>query len=353
MTAVVASTGERRPRRRQHATRGRRGAQEAVGPRHPRAGRGREPRPPQKANDSFYLRRLYPGFLPRDQSGSTAREDALDKHDLRQYSTIFLVNVPRLTEIAGEEPGAVHRRGRRRRRLPRPEGRSGRLQQADVPRRRRLLPRARCRSKPTKPLTEDEKDNRAFSPSTILLRDSVGQDAPGPLRHLHQRARRPDQGQRHRALLLLRATSTSTGRSRGWASGARTSRFRSCTACRTRHRSEFMERGSNALMQGVTSKYGEPKFEKYRAAVNELLDEDSRHCLGPTGTPLTDPRAQFDRLLADQMNDGDAERGAASASSGASPRWPSQGAWPRRFATRPSTATRSTSPRRSATAASR
>ena len=54
---------------------------------------------PQKFNDSFYLQTLL--LTPKHFRGInlvTAREDALDKQALRQYSTIFLVNVPRLTE---------------------------------------------------------------------------------------------------------------------------------------------------------------------------------------------------------------------------------------------------------------
>ena len=53
-------------------------------------------KPPQPANDSFYLQSLL--LTPKHFRGINlvmAREDALDKHVLRQYSTIFLVDVPR------------------------------------------------------------------------------------------------------------------------------------------------------------------------------------------------------------------------------------------------------------------
>ena len=143
VTAVVASPGQRRARRRQHrATRSievRKKLSVLVIP-GPDEDVAKEP---QKVNDSFYLQTLF--LSPKHFRGiywvagtrgraRQARPPPV-QHDLPRERA-----APHRSQVKNLERYIA--RGRRRRRVPRPEGRPGRLQQADVPRRRRLLPRA-------------------------------------------------------------------------------------------------------------------------------------------------------------------------------------------------------------------
>ena len=105
-----------------------------------------------------------------------------------------------------------------------------------------------------------------------------------------------------------------------------------------------------ALIGTVKDKYQEPKFNKYRAAVDEQFTK-IRSLFNET-TPMTELARQLDRLIADQINEGDANE-RCSASSGGSQNSPMRRAQPRRYAIPASTATRCISPRVSTTAASR
>ena len=68
---------------------------------------------PKRENDSFYLRELLVSQEStfRRINLVTAKEDSLDKHDLRQYSTIFLVNVPRISKSQAENLDRYVREG--------------------------------------------------------------------------------------------------------------------------------------------------------------------------------------------------------------------------------------------------
>jgi hypothetical protein len=59
-----------------------------------------------------------------------------------------------------------------------------------------------------------------------------------------------------------------------------------------------------SLISAVKEKYQEPKFNKYRAAVDEQFTK-IRSLFNET-TPMTELARQLDRLIADQINEGDA-----------------------------------------------
>jgi len=64
------------------------------------------------------------------------------------------------------------------------------------------------------------------------------------------------------------------------------------------------ERQAIAVRDAIKAKYGEPKFEKYRATVDPLLDKIREKA--SQEWPLTELAAPLDQLLADQINEGDA-----------------------------------------------
>ena len=307
---------------------------------------------PQKVDDSFYLQTLL--LTPEHFGGISVvarREDAARQarpapvqHDLPRER-------PATDREPGEEPGAVHRRRRRRRRVPRAEGRPGRLQQAHVPRRRRASSPRRSPSNASKPLTEDEKLRADLRPHQADPAPGPAvQDPPRPGRALHQRARRHREGAATSNASSSSRASSNTGRSRASASGARTSRSRRLFCLPNDSPLSLMEPRVDSLIKAVHARYGEPKFEKYRAAVDEQFTK-IRSLFVTEGTPMTDTRAR-DRpaaLRPDQR--GRPERGALPRVLGPARDGRAAGAWPRRCAIRASSATRSILRGHSATAA--
>ena len=306
---------------------------------------------PQKVNDSFYLQTLL--LSPKHFRGISvvaAREEALDKHNLRQYSTIFLVNVPRLTESQVKN-------------LERSIAEGGGVgvflgPKVDPVAYNNLMHRdgagffpAPLALEPTKPLSEDDKRARTFILSKqILLRDTRSKLTPRSADSTPTSAatsRRPATS----SASSSSRESSSTGRSRASASGARTARFRRSSACRTTHLSRSWNRARDSLIKAVHARYGEPKFEKYRAAVDEQFTK-IRSLFVTEGTPMTTLAREIDRLIADQINEGDANEALFREFWGqpemAEPRSMAQA-----LAIRASTAIRSISPGHSATAASR
>jgi aerotolerance regulator-like protein len=260
---------------------------------------------PQKVNDSFYLQTLL--LSPKHFRGISvvaAREDALDKHNLRQYSTIFLINVPRLTESQVKNLERYIAEG----------GGVGVFlgPKVDPVAYNNLLYRdgagffpAPLALEPTKPLTEDDKRARTFTLSKqILLRDSSVKTHPA-LGGLYTNERGDlEKGRDIERFFLFPRIEQHWPISRlgKW----REDRSVQEIFCLPNDSPlALMEPRVDALIKAVHARYGEPKFEKYRAAVDEQFTK-IRSLFVAEGTPMTTLAREIDKLLADQINEGDA-----------------------------------------------
>ena len=175
-----------------------------------------------------------------------------------------------------------------------------------------FFPVAARRSKPTKPLTEDEKrTGRSSSPSRscsatarprLTRRSAASTPTSAATSSKDRDIERFFLFLRHRPALADLAPRQVA---RGPVGPGDSS------ACRTTRRSRSWNRGSDSLMQGRPRSSTASRSSRSTAtAVDKQLDEDSRRCSSTEGTPLTILARELDRLLADQINDGDAERGA-------------------------------------------
>ncbi len=256
---------------------------------------------PQKSNDSFYLRRLFQDSF-RGINWVTAKEDALDKHDLRQYSTIFLVNVPRLTQSQVNNLERYVREG----------GGVGVFlgPKVDPKAYNEMMYKGGAGLFPVplppefKELTKAEKDKRAFS-KRVLLREAAARTHPALAGiYTNERGDPTKDNDIERYFYFVNID--------GQWQIPRLGRWREDKSVQElfclpneRPMSQF-EDAVKAMREAITSKYGEPKFEKYRDSVNKLLEE-IRTTAASTDAPLTILARELDQLLADQVNDGTPE----------------------------------------------
>ena len=254
---------------------------------------------PQKVNDSFFLQTLL--LSPKHFRGISvvaAREEALDKHTLRQYSTIFLVNVPRLTESQVKNLERYIDEG----------GGVGVFlgPKVDPVAYNNLMHRdgagffpAPLALEPTKPLSEDEKRARTFILSKqILLRDSAVKTHPA-LGGLYTNERGDIEKGRDIERFFLFPPSSNTGRSR-------LGKWRDDLGQRSSAPSD------SPLPAHGAAWCAHQAFTRYAAEVREVpraVDEQFtkiRSLFVTEGTPMTTLAREIDKLLADQINEGDA-----------------------------------------------
>jgi Aerotolerance regulator N-terminal len=262
--------------------------------------------PNDKNGDSFYLHNLFENEENK-LSGIewvAATPDALVKRDLREFSSIYMLNIPSLTEPEANQLERYVREG---------GGVGIFLGDKVAPEAyNKLLYRGGDGFFPvplpasfTEPLSEAEKEKRKFSFSKrVLIRDTAAKSHPA-LRGIYE-----DQTSGKDTAKDVEKSFTFAGIFQHWKI-ERIGKWREnqnikelyCLPNETAS-GEFEARALK-LIEAVRAKYGEPKFEKYRKDVDELLNK-IRTDVGPDNFPLTELARHMDALLSDQVSVGDA-----------------------------------------------
>jgi len=263
-------------------------------------------KPLSKDGDSFSLRLLFEETKLSGTDVVSGGVDALDKLDLREFSSIYIVNIPQLSasqvgnlERYIKEGGGVglflgpnvgvenynnqlYRKGEGF--LPFP------------------LP-----TEPTPPLTKEQKKKRDDTlAKRILLRDPAMKSHPA-LRGIYETRAGADKDTAIKVELSFMITSID----QHWPI-ARIGKWREDRSIQELYClpndqsiSEFEARVKK-LSEAIKLKYGEPKFEKYRAVVDSIMSKLRELAGDPENPPLTELAREMDRLLSDQINEGDA-----------------------------------------------
>lgn len=259
--------------------------------------------PDKKSNDTFYLRRLFQEAF-KSVEWVTALPDALDKHDLRQYSTIFLLNVPQLSESQVrrleayilEGGGVAVFLGPRvnREAYTRLMFRDG---QGFFP--------VELRSDPTPPLTEEQRLLRSLSLSKrILVREAAARQHPAIAGLYTNERGDPDKAQDIERFFYFVNIDQHWPVSRlSWKSRDDQSVQELFCLPNDRPIAHYEPRVVE-LRRKIIERYAEPKFEPYRPLVDEYL-QAIRALFADTAMPLTELARRLDRLLADEVSEGD------------------------------------------------
>jgi hypothetical protein len=264
--------------------------------------------PDDKNGDSLFLRKLLETKFT-DLEWNAATSDALVKRDLKEYSSIYLLNVPSLTE-----PEAVALE-----RYVKAGGGVGIfLGDKVVPESyNKLLYKnglgffpVPLPTEPTKELTLEEraKWDKSFA-KRVLIRDPAVKSHPA-LRGIYgdsiiKRTEKETADQIERSFWYA-------GIFRHWPI-ARIGKWREDTLIKELYClpnetliTEF-EGKAKALIDAIHEHIGQPKFAKYRDKVDPILSR-IRELTGDKENPaLVRLAAQMDRLLADQISEGDAD----------------------------------------------
>jgi hypothetical protein len=259
-------------------------------------------KPDDPKGDSFYLRRLFTTrFAAIDIV--TAGVEALEKQDLRPYSSIYLLNIPELKKSQADNLERYVREGGGagiflgEKVLPEPYNEQLYRSGAGV------LPVPLPTTGPSKELTEDAKTARMFTfAKRILVRDDAAKSHPAITGVYTDERGRPSKDLDRYFMFPLIDRHWRVARLGKW----REDRSVQEIYCLPNDQpmSEF-ERQAVDVIAAIKSKSVEPKFEKYRATIDPLL-EKIRKVVSNNDLPLTELAAPVDRLLADQINEGDA-----------------------------------------------
>jgi len=261
-----------------------------------------------KTGDSYYLRNLFETKYASVEWVNGKVED-LAKLDLREFSSIYLLNVPQLTsdiqvknlERYIREGGGV---GVFLGPAVKPEAYAKMLYKNGEG----FFPFP-MEDKPTEPLSDAAKTLRSYTlAKRLLLRDSAAKTHPALL-NIYQDAigsASKDTAEKvERSFLFV-------GIDQHWKI-PRIGKWREDRAIRELYclpnesPSSDYEAPAKRLYDEIRLKYTEPKFEKYRDMVNGLLDKiRAATAAGDDARPLTELARYLDRLLADQVSEGDA-----------------------------------------------
>ncbi len=259
-----------------------------------------------KNGESYYLRNLFEQKFT-DLNWVAATPDALVKQDLREYSSIFLLNVPSLTDAETTQLERYIQDG----------GGVG-VFLGD-----RVTPEAYTKTlyrggsgffpfpfqKFNDPPSKEVKELQALSlVKRVLLREPSAKSHPA-LRGIYEDnavAKRDKEtaDMIERSFMFARIF-------QHW-KVERIGRWREDQAikelyCLPNDTSiEKYVAQARALTQAIRAKYGEAKFANYRKDVDALLDKVNALVSDNSNPPLTELARQMDRLLADQVSEGDA-----------------------------------------------
>ncbi|MCS7270718.1 MAG: BatA domain-containing protein, partial [Gemmataceae bacterium] len=259
--------------------------------------------PDKKSNDSFYLRRLFQEAF-KSVDWVTATPDALDKQDLRPFSTIFLLNVPQLTENQVRKLETYIQEG----------GGVGVFLGPRVNREAytRLMFRDgqgffpfELRNDPTPPPTEEQRLLRSLSLSKrILVREAAARQHPAIAGLYTNERGDPDKAQDIERFFYFVNVDQHWPVSRlSWKS--RDDQSVQELFCLPNDRPiAYYEPRVMELRRRLLDKSSEPKFEPYRPLLEEHW-QGIRNLFAETAMPLTELARRLDRLLADEISEGD------------------------------------------------
>ena len=263
-------------------------------------------KPTNKDGDSFSLRLL---FMETKLSGTdvvSGTVESLDKLDLREFSSIYLVNLPQLSKSQVENLERYVKEG----------GGVGIFlgPNVGVEQYNNLLYRAGAGimpfplpTEPTPPMTKEQKEkrDRTFA-KRILVRDQATKSHPA-LRGIYEARAGADKDTATKVELSFMITDID----QHWPI-ARIGKWREDRSIQELYClpndqaiSEFEARVKK-LSDAIKAKYGEAKFEKYRATVDSIMSKIRELAGDPNNPPLTELARELDKLLSDQINEGDA-----------------------------------------------
>ena len=258
-------------------------------------------KPEDVTGDSFFLRRLFTTKFAAIEI-VTGTPEVLEKQDLRQYSCIYLLNVPELKKEQAENLERYVRDGGGGVGVflgpnVRPEAYNEQLYRNGtgffpVP-----LPPT-----PTEPLSDEARVARALTfRKRILVREEAVREHPAISGLYKDENKKPTRELERFFFFPLIDRHWRIGRLGKW----RDDRSIQELYCLPNDQpmKEFEGRAI-AVRDAIKAKYGEPKFEKYRAVVDQQLDKIRN--ISSSDAPLTELADPLDRLLADQVNEGDA-----------------------------------------------
>ncbi|MBA4189635.1 MAG: hypothetical protein C0467_16745 [Planctomycetaceae bacterium] len=263
-------------------------------------------KPTSKDGDSFSLRLLFEETKLSGTDVVSGTVDSLDKLDLREFSSIYLVNIPQLSKSQVDNLERYVREG----------GGVGVFLGPNVnvePYNNLLYRKGEgflpfpLPPEPTPPLTKEQKKKRDDTlAKRILLRDPAMKSHPA-LRGIYESKAGADKDTAIKVELSFMITSID----QHWPI-ARIGKWREDRSIQELYClpndqsiSEFEARVKK-LSEAIKSKYGEAKFEKYRATVDGILSKLRELAGDPENPPLTELARELDKLLSDQINEGDA-----------------------------------------------
>jgi hypothetical protein len=256
-----------------------------------------------RKGDSFYLRRLF-----QDAFGGinwvAGSPDMLEKQDLRQYSSIYLLNVPQLTKAQVERLEGYIREGGGVGVFLGPDVRAQNYNEEMYRDGEGFFP-VPLPSNPGKVLEQADKDRRARAFSKrVLLRDPAAKNHPALSGiYTNERGAAVKDSDVERFFYFPNFDQHwEISRLGKW----RENRNVQELYCLPNEKpmAEFEDLAVR-MIDAVKAKYGEPKFEKYRAEVTKRLDEIRKTAGG--NEVLAVLARQLDDLLADQVSEGDPE----------------------------------------------
>jgi hypothetical protein len=256
-----------------------------------------------KKGDSFYLRRLF-----QDAFGGinwvAGTPDMLEKQDLRQYSSIYLLNVPQLTTAQVKNLERYVKEGGGVGIFLGPDVRSQNYNTEMYRDGEGFFP-VPLPPNPSEPLKQADKDRRARAFSKrILLREAAAKTHPALAGiYTNERGAAVKDSDVERFFYFPNFDQHwEISRLGKW----REDRSVQELYCLPNERpmADF-EEPVVKMIDAVKAKYGEPKFEKYRELVNKQLDAIRATAGG--NEVLAVLARQLDSLLCDQVSEGDPE----------------------------------------------
>jgi hypothetical protein len=258
-------------------------------------------KPDDVNGDSFYLRRLFSTNFAAIKV-DTGDATALEKLDLRQYSGIYLLNIPDLKKGQTEKLERYIREGGGVSIFlgPKvlPESYNDLLYRGGEG----FFPVPLPATGPTQPLTEEQKEKRrkVFA-KKILVRDESVKEHPAVAGIYTNIDGKPNKDMEGFFLFPLIDQHWPIARLGKWRDDTS---VREIYCLPNERPMKDYEGQAVAAIDAIKAKYGEPKFEKYRPTVAPLLEKIRK--LASEDQPLSELVFPFDELLADQINVGDA-----------------------------------------------
>ncbi len=259
--------------------------------------------PDRTSNDSYYLRRLFQDAF-KGVEWITAGPEALDRRDLREFSTIFLLNVPQLSESQVRKLEAYIAEGGGVGVFLGPRVNKDAYTRLMFRDGQGFFP-VELRDDPVPPPTEEQKLLRTLTLNKrVLVREVAARQHPAIVGLYTNERGDPEKAQDIERFFYFVAIDQYWPVSRlSWK--ARDDRSVQELFCLPNHRPlahyepRFME-----LRRKVQERYAEPKFEPFRALVDEHLQR-IRTLFVNEQMPLAELARLLDRLLADQVSEGD------------------------------------------------